>query len=834
MRAQNHQDDNRAGKAAEVLDEQVREWRQLCEQAAAAAGAERACFVFFHHGGGGVSRVLGRRLRGWRECHYLAVWRQRRFYCGLTGPELQLDSQAAFMAVPVARGTQRGLLLLEFAGAPAALTDSGRQRLDILARHGALLWRETELDARQLQLDESSGRLLSRLKTLFMHVPILINGFNTEGRCILWNDECERVFGWRFEELKQHPAPIELFYPDPEERSGVIATFRELKGSEFREWHPADRNGRRLTTLWANIMLPNGDMICVGHDITEQRALETQQRLAASVFEASYDGIVLTDANNSVIHINPSFTRITGYQPEDMIGRAATLFEHDTDSQEGPTLPADLHSPAHWQGECTIRRRNGSRCALLLSVSVIRDERGRVQHHAIILTDISHIKRHEAELRQRALYDSLTRIPNRQLFSELLERAMATATRDGTMLAVCYLDLDGFKQVNDSLGHAAGDRLLVEMGRRMALVIRSCDVVARLGGDEFALMITGLHQPLECTEILDRVLAAIDAPVRLDGHQARVSASIGVAVYPQDSKDGQTLLRYADKAMYEAKKQGKRRHVFFEPGLHAQDQERHRLYEELHRALANDEFLLHYQPKIDLFSRRMMGVEALLRWQHPQKGMLTPAEFLPAVLDSDMEFELGQWVIRRLLQQMTVWLESGQNYHASFNVSAGQLLHDDFYSNLQYLLGLYPAVAPERLELEFQETAVSGDIKRVAGVLEHCRRLGLTISLDNFGAGYASLVHLNSLPVDIIKIDRRFITDLLTSPTDVSMVEGVVQLAAALSMVVVAEGMEAPELGERLQQLGCHYVQGYGISHPMPAEAIAGWLSEWNQQLPLQ
>ncbi|WMC10737.1 EAL domain-containing protein [Oceanimonas pelagia] len=833
MRAHKDQDDS-AGKVAELLDGHVREWRQLCEQAATDAGAERACFVFFHHQARGVSRVLGRRLRGWRESHYLAVWRQRGFYCGLSATELQLDSPACFMAVPVVRGSQRGLLLLEFAAPPAPLTEERRQRLDTLARHGALLWRETELDARQLQLDESSGRLLSRLKTLFMHVPILINGFNTQGHCILWNDECARVFGRTFDELREHPAPIELFYPDPEECRRVIATFRELKGSEFREWHPVDSRGRRLTTLWANIMLPNGDMICVGHDITEQRALESQQRLAASVFEASYDGIMLTDAENRVVHINPSFTRITGYSPDDMVARVATLFEQDREGAEAPPLPAGPDTPDHWQGECTIRRRNGSRCALLLSVSVIRDDKGRVQHHAIILTDISHIKRHEAELRQRALYDPLTRIPNRQLFSELLERAMAAAGRGDTMLAVCYLDLDGFKQVNDSLGHAAGDRLLVEMGRRMALVIRSCDVVARLGGDEFALMITGLHQPLECTEILDRVLAVIDTPVRLDGHQARVTASIGVAVYPQDAGDGQTLLRYADKAMYEAKKQGKHRHVFFEPGLHSQDQERHRLYEELHRALVSGEFLLHYQPKIDLFSRHMMGVEALLRWQHPHRGMLTPAEFLPAVLDSDMEFELGQWVIRRLLQQMTAWLEAGQDYHASFNVSAGQLLHDDFYCNLKYLLGLYPAVEPARLELEFQESAVGGDVQRVAGVLERCRRLGLTISLDNFGAGHASLVHLNRLPVDIIKIDRRFITDLLTSPTDASMVEGVVQLAAALRMVVVAEGMEQPELGERLQQLGCHYVQGYGISHPMPADAIADWLREWNRQLPLQ
>lgn len=230
----------------------------------------------------------------------------------------------------------------------------------------------------------------------------------------------------------------------------------------------------------------------------------------------------------------------------------------------------------------------------------------------------------------------------------------------------------------------------------------------------------------------------------------------------------------------------------------------------------------------------MTGLEALLRWQHPERGLLTPVEFLPAVLDSDIEFELGQWVIRRLLQQMTEWSEAGHDYHASFNVSAGQLLHPEFCHNLEYLLARYAGVLPGRLELEFQENAVQNDLPKLSAVLAHCRQLGLKISLDNFGAEHASLINLKSLPVDILKIDRSFITDLLTNPADACMVEGVVQLATALQMLVVAEGMEVPELGKRLQQLGCHYVQGYGISHPMPASAISDWLLEWNRNRPLQ
>ncbi|OXY81310.1 PAS domain S-box protein [Oceanimonas doudoroffii] len=828
MRAQKRQDDQ-ASVVSMLLQDQGGEWRRLCEQATGVAGADDACFVFFSSTTPGLPHVPGGGFHGWAPPHYAAAGRQPGDEWLRPCRELHLDSDAFYAVVPAERGDTRGLLLLLYGEAKVPCEQG--ELLALLAGHGALLWREQEQAQVRARPELSTERLLSRLKPLFMNAPILVNGFDRHGRCILWNNECERVFGWSFEELQAEASPISVFYPDPEDRRQVIATFEAPTGCEFREWHPVDRAGRRLTTLWANIVLPNGDMICVGHDITEQRKLENQQRLAASVFDSCYDGIVLTDADNRVLHVNPAFTRITGYSADEALDKPAALF--GLDSHEIP-LPAQEGSPRHWQGECFIQRKNGSECALLLAISVIRDKADKVQYHALVLTDITLLKEHEAELRQRALYDPLTRIPNRQLFSELLDKAMAAADRSQTMLAVCYLDLDGFKQVNDTLGHAAGDQLLMEMGRRMELVLRNCDTVARLGGDEFALMITGLHHELECTEILDRVLAAIDVPVRLDGHQARVSASIGVSVYDKDASDGQTLLRYADKAMYEAKKQGKRRHLFFEPVLHLQEQERYRLYQELRQALINDEFLLHYQPKIDLFSRHMIGLEALLRWQHPQKGLLTPVEFMPAVLDSDMEFELGQWVIRRLLQQMTAWSQAGHDYCASFNVSAGQLMHEEFFSNLTYLLSLYASVAPERLELEFQESAVLEDVHKAAAVLEQCRDLGLVISLDNFGSGHGSLVHLNRLPVDIIKIDRRFINELLAGSDEASMVEGVVQLASALRMLVLAEGMEQPELSDRLQQLGCHYVQGYGISHPLPAEEVHQWLAEWNQRLRLQ
>ncbi|MFP2768998.1 putative bifunctional diguanylate cyclase/phosphodiesterase [Oceanisphaera sp. KMM 10153] len=832
----NQEQDELPGRELDVVTEDAPDWHLLCAQAASEAGAEQACFVFFQDDPQAPAQMVGRRFRSaWQDKHCLTVWQQQRFYCALTGGDIGFDTNTYchYLAVPVSRGQLRGLLLLEYLETPPVLVPSRRRGLDILATHGALLWRERERNAHQRRRESSSRRLLRRLKGLFSQVPILINGFNSQGRCILWNDECERVFGWSFDELRQHPAPISLFYPDPEELRRVMETFGTHHSSEFREWRPFDRKGRRLTTQWANIMLPNGDMLCVGHDISEQKDIENQLRLAASVFEFSYDGIMLTDAGNHVTHVNPAFTRITGYLSEEVVGRSPDLLRTEGD-EDGfvDELRRHLKTRDYWQGECHCRRKNGEAYSLLLAVSVVRDDEGQVLHHAAIFSDITYLKEHEAELKRQACHDVLTRIPNRLLFGELLDRAISSARRSEGRLAVCYLDLDGFKQINDSRGHAAGDRLLIEISTRLGLITRSCDALARLGGDEFALLFTGLHNDLECDEILDRVLAVINEPLELDGERVRVSASIGVALYPQDADDAELLLRHADQAMYQAKKQGKNAYVFFDAELHLHEHQRQQQLTQLIHAFREGEFLLYYQPKIDLTNRRMIGLEALLRWQHPQRGIVAPAEFLSIIIGSAMEFDLGRWVIEQVLKQMTYWCRQGMEYRISFNVSSGQLMHPDFIDELTRLLALYPMVSPSLLELEFQEGAVLADLHGAVAVLERCRLLGLSISFDDFGTGYSSLSHLNRLPVDIIKIDRRFICDLLSNAHDVSMVESVVQLAAALRMAVIAEGMEQSAQGDRLQQLGCHYVQGYGISRPMPAEQVESWLQAWNDRLP--
>ena len=829
MRLQHNQDDS-LHSTADIIAEDSNDWHQLCEQAACCAGALAACFVFFHADKQTPSLAAGPGwplLPRWSPVDYQMIWQRKTFYCAIAGGATHADK--SYLAVPITRNTLNGLLLLKYHTPVPALLLPQRQLLDLMAVQGALLWNEDRHKARQHKREGSSRRLLKRLKVIFDHVPIPINAFNTEGRCILWNKECARIFGWSFEEIKQHPDPISLFYPDPDMQHQVIASFNNHNSSEFREWRPITRAGHQLTTLWANIMLPNGEMLCVGHDISEQKEIANQQRLAASVFESCYDGIMITDPDRCIAHINPAFTRITGYSSAEVVGRHPELLQHiNSDEDFYSELYQHLKSEGYWQGELSSRRKTGETYSLLLAISAVKDDEDKVLNYIAVFSDITYLKEHEAELKHQACHDVLTGVPNRLLFGELLERAIASADRNNGRLAVCYLDLDGFKAVNDSLGHAAGDRLLIEISRRLGQIIRSCDAMSRLGGDEFALLFTELHNSLECDEILNRVQAIINKPIELSGQSVRVSASIGVALYPQDGMDAELLLRYADQAMYQAKKQGKNTYVFFDAGLHLQEQNRQQQLAQVVNAFHQGEFLLYYQPTIDLFTRQVVGLEALLRWKDPECGIVAPGNFLPILIGSNIEFELGMWVIEQVLVQMTQWSQQGLAFKVGFNVSSGQLMHSDFSKELNRLLNLYPQALPSLLELEFQESAVQADINAAVAVLEQCRSLGICVSLDNFGTGCSSLSHLNQLPVDTLKIDRSFISNILSNAHDVSMVESVIQLAAALKLAVTAEGVEEVEQGTRLQQLGCQNVQGYGISQPLPAEQIGGWLQKWN------
>jgi len=600
------------------------------------------------------------------------------------------------------------------------------------------------------------------------------------------------------------------------------------EGPQTFDWLARARGGR---LFWVEVSLrlaPIGKhqrILAVVRDISERKQTEASLRLAASVFANSYEGFIIADTNNVIIDVNPAFTRITGYLREEALGQSPALLKSGRHGQE---FYADmwqaLQARDFWRGEIWNRRKTGEVYAEMLAISVVRDDAGRLQHYIGVFSDISLAKAHEAELDRIAHYDPLTGIPNRRLFADRLGQAINRTRRGGKALAVCYLDLDGFKPVNDRHGHATGDRLLIEITERLKGVLRAEDTVARLGGDEFVLLFTDLAQTGEIRLVLERVLETVSAPVRIGDIVVSVSASIGATLYPADDADADTLLRHADQTMYRAKEAGKNRYHLYDPGHDRQKQERRHQLRRLCEAFENSEFVLHYQPKVDLLSKELVGAEALIRWRHPEQGLLLPESFLHYLNGNDLEIAVGEWVINSVLGQIAAWNALGLPLKASANVSANHLLQADFAERLRRMLEGHPDVAPSDLELEILESAALSDIVQASRVLADCQAQGVRFALDDFGTGYSSLTYFRRLPVDILKIDQSFVRDMLVDPDDLGIVESVVRLANAFNRVVVAEGMETPEHGALLVQLGCRLAQGYGIAPPMPAEQLPGWL----------
>ena len=456
------------------------------------------------------------------------------------------------------------------------------------------------------------------------------------------------------------------------------------------------------------------------------------------------------------------------------------------------------------------------------------DGDGRIYALCGISTDITPLKEREAHLQYLAHYDMLTALPNRVLLADRLKLAMLQARRRGQLIAVAYLDLDGFKAVNDRHGHGIGDQFLVALAGRLKQMLRESDTFARLGGDEFIAVLPDLPDSAAGIPLLTRLLAAAAEPVQLGDLTLNVTASLGATFYPQaDEVDADQLLRQADQAMYQAKLAGKNRFHLFDTEKDRSARGLHESLEHVRQALAAHQFVLHYQPKVNMRSGEIIGVEALIRWQHPQRGLLPPGAFLPVVENHAMAVDLGEWVIAAALDQIDAWQAAGMSMPVSVNVCARHLLHPTFSARLGELLAQHPAIQPNRLEIQILETSALEDLAQVSRVLDECRARGVRFSLDDFGTGYSSLSYLKRLPVDQIKLDRSFVNDMATDPDDLAILDGVISLATAFGLQVIAEGVESTEHGSMLLQLGCELGQGYRIAKPMPGDELKAWMQNW-------
>lgn len=562
-------------------------------------------------------------------------------------------------------------------------------------------------------------------------------------------------------------------------------------------------------------------------DASEARAL---RKLAAGIFASCEEGIVVTSPQGLIVDVNAAFETITGYARADVLGKNPRLLSSGRQGKE--FYAAMWHSVGQtgsWSGEVWNRRKSGEFYIERLTITAIHDDDdGRLTHHVGVFADITHQKRQDAHLARIAHHDALTGLANRQLLADRLQQAMGRARRNGTGMAVACLDLDDFRTINGVHGHECGDELLIALGRRIQETVRDSDTTCRLGGDEFVVVFDGVESQQACQAMMARLLAAIGEPVCIGDAVLRVSASAGLACYREgEDIDADQLIRHADQAMYDAKQDGRNRFRVFDSFGHRAMVERAAEIEAIEGALARREFALHYQPIVHLVTGELNSVEALVRWNHPERGCLAPASFLPALEGHPLMVALENWILEEALRQHERWLGAGLDVAISVNVSGAQLRRRDFVRYLRALFEAHPRVNPRRIKLEVLESSALEDIGHVSDLIGQCAQIGVGFALDDFGTGYSSLRYLKQLPARRIKIDQGFVRNMLRDPDDLAILEGIAGMAAAFKRELVAEGVESMEHAVMLVRLGCLLAQGYGIARPMPADDLAPWLAQW-------
>jgi diguanylate cyclase (GGDEF)-like protein/PAS domain S-box-containing protein len=560
----------------------------------------------------------------------------------------------------------------------------------------------------------------------------------------------------------------------------------------------------------------------VDRDVTEWRRNESQLRLAASVFESSAEGIFITDANKRIISGNPATTEITGYAPEEIIGKKPSVF---SSGRHGPGFYADLWQSVRetgiWRGEIWNRRKSGEVYPEWLTITAAHDPQGAVTHYIGMFFDISERKKAEERIHFLAYHDSLTLLPNRQLLQDRMQQAIVQARRNEERVAILFLDLDQFKLVNDTQGHQVGDRLLEEVARRLTEVLRETETVARMGGDEFVIVMPDSGDFEQISVVAAKILTAVGAPVAIENQVMTVTPSVGISIFPDDGDSDEILLRNADTAMYHAKAKGRNNFQFFDSSMNVAVQERVSLENDLRLALERNELVLFYQPQVNCRTGALVGAEALIRWRHPERGLVSPASFIPIAEETGLILPIGEWVLREACRQTKLWHEAGHTQiRIGVNLSPRQFAQPDLYNRVAQALA-DSGLAPAALEIELTEGMLVEDPDMAAALLHQLAGLGIGLAIDDFGTGYSSLSYLKRYPLNRLKIDQSFIRDLAHDPNDAAIVDAVIALANALKMEVIAEGVETEEQLRFLLAQGCEDIQGYYFGRPCPASEFS-------------
>ncbi|MET3213211.1 UNVERIFIED_ORG: diguanylate cyclase (GGDEF)-like protein/PAS domain S-box-containing protein [Burkholderia territorii] len=555
-------------------------------------------------------------------------------------------------------------------------------------------------------------------------------------------------------------------------------------------------------------------------------------RMADRVFESALEGIMVTDRRARIERVNQAFTRLTGYSEDEVIGRNPGLLSSGRQTPDFyKQLWHSLTTDGHWQGEIWNRRKTGELFLEYLTITSIRDSAGEISHYAAIFSDITQRRQAEERLGYLATHDVLTNLANRMLFEERLAHAISHAKRFGRKVAVMYLDLDRFKLINDTLGHNAGDEVLKTVAERIVANVRANDTVARMGGDEFALVLEEIDDVRDVGRVARKLLDEVGRAIDIGDREIFVTPSIGISIYPDDGTAAEDLILLADQAMYGAKSRGRNVFQFFESKMTSSAIEQLETLGELHRALEQNEFRLFYQPQYDLASGRIVGMEALLRWLHPHRGLVPPGDFIGLAERSALIVPIGRWVLHEACRQARRWLDEGFEFgRVSVNVSARQCFTDHFLSDLTTILS-ETALPAEYLQLELLESMAMNTREEIGILLRELATRGISLAIDDFGTGYSSLVYLKDLPVDTLKIDRSFLTNCGSGSTDDAIVRAIVAMGRALGLDVVMEGVETAKQLAFLQEIGCHQGQGFLFARPQPADQLVGVSSRRGAEL---
>jgi diguanylate cyclase (GGDEF)-like protein/PAS domain S-box-containing protein len=652
-----------------------------------------------------------------------------------------------------------------------------------------------------------------------LNPSVAVHSQDRKGVVRFWNHACAELTGIPAAEAIGQPfVQLVKHLGQQEEFKDVIASvWRTGEAVKSREWHVELRDGRRLWLHSSHFPVP-GDgkgedevrqVFCMEVDVTARKELEESLRQAGQVFNHARDAILVVDREHRVLAANRAYTELTGYPTDEVVGVELPSLRLGVQERAFyDRLRDHLDGHQHWEGELWGMRRDGTTIPIRAALSPITDENGAVTSYMVMLTDISERRRAVEQARHQAEHDPLTGLPNRILFMDRLEQALATMARKQRQFALMFIDLDHFKAVNDTHGHEVGDAVLLEVAHRLRRCVRRVDTVSRLGGDEFVVLLVDIGGVDQAAHVADTIMQSVARPVQATVGSLTLSVSIGIAICPSDGDDPKTLLRHADVAMYHAKQAGRSAFQFFSQEMNSRVLERVQVEQRLRRALDKGEFELEYQPEIDIGSGRTVGFEALIRWRDPERGLLMPSAFISAAEESGLIVPIGKWVLLEACQQARRWRDAGFPVVVAVNLSNVQFIHDDLLGYVDEALAA-SGLAPEFLDLEITEKTIMGGDAATLALVNALRARGVQLTIDDFGTGFSSLSSLRRFPLSKLKIDRSFIDDIVSEPDAAAMIPAIIALARSLKLKVIAEGVETAEQLHYLRQHGCDEYQGF-------------------------